>query len=91
MNKVELYIIYWKYILHFGIISGKPLPKVFWYMDDTLLDDTYQQTYEGTVKNGLAIRDLNREHTRGRLRCVASNNNITRPVETVTRIRMLCK
>ena len=26
-------------------------------MNDQLLDDTYQQTYEGTVKNGLTVRE----------------------------------
>ncbi len=60
-------------------------------MDDVLIDETFQQTYEGTVKNGLAIRDLGRAHARGRLRCIASNNNITRPAEAETRIRMLCE
>ena len=73
------------------VFPGKPLPKVLWYMDDVLIDETFQQTYEGTVKNGLAIRDLGRAHARGRLRCIASNNNITRPAEAETRIRMLCE
>ena len=60
-------------------------------MDDQLLDDTYQQTHDGTVKNGLTIRRLSREHTQGRLRCVASNNNITMPAESSLRLKMLCK
>ena len=64
---------------------------MLWYLDDVLLDDTYQQTYEGTVKNGLSIKRLDRDHARGRLRCVAYNNNITRPVEAETRIKMLCE
>ncbi len=79
------------FLISFLLLPGKPLPKVLWYMDDSLLDDTYQQTYEGTVKNGLSIKRLERQHSRGRLRCVAYNNNITRPVETETRIKMLCE
>lgn len=75
----------------FSFLPGKPLPRVLWFLNDQLLDDTYQQTYEGTVKNGLTIRNLNREHTTGHLRCVATNNNITKAVETSVKLRMLCK
>ena len=70
---------------------GDPLPKVLWYLEDKMIDDTYQQTYNGTMKNGLTIRKLERIHTQGRLRCVASNNNLTRPVESSVRLKMLCK
>ena len=62
-----------------------------WYMDDKLLDDTYQQTYEGVVKNDLTVRRLERVHTLSKLRCLASNNNLTRPVETSVTLKMLCK
>ena len=60
-------------------------------MDDKLLDDTYQQTFEGVVKNDLTIRRLKRLHTLSKLRCLASNNNLTRPVETSVTLKMLCK
>ena len=60
-------------------------------MDNNLLDDTYQQTFEGTVKNALTITKLEREHTLGKLRCLANNNNITRPVESSVVLKMLCK
>ena len=36
-------------------------------------------------------RKLKRDHTLGKLRCVASNNNLTRPAETALRLKMLCK
>ena len=72
-------------------ISGEPLPEVLWYLDDEVIDDSYQQTFEGTVKNGLMIRTLERKHTVGKLRCLASNNNITRPVESSVALKMLCK
>ena len=36
-------------------------------------------------------RKLTRDHTLGFLRCVASNNNLTRPAETALRLKMLCK
>ncbi len=72
-------------------IAGEPLPTVHWYMDDKLLDDTYQQTFEGVVKNDLTIRRLERVHTLSKLRCLASNNNLTRPVETSLNLKMLCK
>ena len=60
-------------------------------MDDKLLDDTYQQTFEGVVKNDLTIRRLKRVHTLSKLRCLASNNNLTRAVETSVTLKMLCK
>jgi hypothetical protein len=49
------------------------------------------QTFEGTVKNALTITKLEREHTLGKLRCLANNNNITRPVESAVILKMLCK
>ncbi len=49
------------------------------------------QTFEGTVKNALTITKLEREHTLGKLRCLANNNNITRPVESAVVLKMLCK
>ncbi len=58
-------------------------------MDDQLVDDSFQQTYQGTVKNGLTIRRLERRHGLVTLRCLASNNNFTLPVESVARVRML--
>ena len=60
-------------------------------MDDKLLDETYQQTFEGVVKNDLTIRRLERVHTQSKLRCLAANNNLTRPVETSLVLKMLCK
>ena len=73
------------------IVPGNPLPRVLWYLDDEVIDDQFQQTYDGTIKNGLTIRKLTRKHTAGRLRCLATNNNITRPAETSLRLKMLCK
>ena len=73
------------------MILGEPLPEVLWYLDNDVIDDSYQQTFEGTVKNGLTIRKLKRKHTTGKLRCLASNNNITRPVESSVTLKMLCK
>lgn len=78
----SLYIVY---------IIGEPLPEVLWYLDNEVIDDSYQQTFEGTVKNGLMIRTLERKHTVGKLRCLASNNNITRPVESSVKLKMLCE
>ena len=64
---------------------------MLWYLDNDIIDDSYQQTFEGTVKNGLTIGKLERKHTIGKLRCLASNNNITRPVESSVTLKMLCK
>ena len=77
------------FILFF--VLGEPLPTVLWYLDRDVIDDSYQQTFEGTVKNGLTIGKLERKHTLSKLRCSASNNNITRPVESSVTLKMLCK
>ena len=73
------------------LFPGEPLPSVEWYMDNEPIDQTFQQTYEGVVKNDLTIRHLKREHTLSRLRCLAKNNNLTKPVETSVTLKMLCK
>ena len=79
------------YNFHFFLFPGEPLPSVEWYMDNEPIDQTFQQTYEGVVKNDLTIRHLKREHTLSRLRCLAKNNNLTKPVETSVTLKMLCK
>ena len=88
---VSIYCFYTIYIFVSFYTLGEPLPEVLWYLDNDVLDDSYQQTFEGTVKNGLTIGKLERKHTIGKLRCLASNNNITRPVESSVTLKMLCK
>lgn len=58
-------------------------------MGEHLYDATYQQTYQGTVKNSMTVQKLERKHTQTVFRCLASNNNFTLPVESAVRIKML--
>lgn len=37
---------------------GDPLPRVFWYRNDKMIDDSDMKTFENTVKNRIVITSL---------------------------------
>lgn len=44
------------------IISGVPPPRVTWWKDHLLLDDTFEILPDGSVKNVLHLPRINRQH-----------------------------
>jgi hypothetical protein len=75
----------------FKLFLGEPLPTVLWYFEHQLLDSSYQQTSEATVVNSLTIPKLERHHAMGKFRCLAGNNNISKPAESSMTVKMICK
>jgi len=61
--------------------GGEPPPSVLWYKENQIIDRTYIANEKGAVQNTLTIQRLSREDMGPRYRCVASNNNITKPME----------
>lgn len=60
--------------------GGKPRPSLTWLRESTLLDDTFEVTANGLVKNTLEVPALQRHDLMAVLTCQASNNNISSPV-----------
>lgn len=75
--------------------AGWPVPKVSWWRENALLDDTWEVSSEHVtstvVSNTLTIGKLQRSDLNARLTCQAANNNITIPVSTTVMLEMNCK
>lgn len=61
--------------------GGRPKPKVIWFLENTVVDDSYDVRPDGIVVNHLTFPNVGRQHLHARLICQASNNNII-PAET---------
>lgn len=60
--------------------GGKPPPKLTWYLDNTVIDESYHYaTQEGVTVNHLAYPKIGRQHLKARLICQASNTNLVSP------------
>ncbi|XP_023345438.1 hemicentin-1 isoform X2 [Eurytemora carolleeae] len=69
--------------------GGIPAPRVHWYRDNILLDDSDQVAQGKSMRNSLTILHFHREHLNSRFRCICFNNNLTVPSEASTRINMI--
>ncbi|CAH1104095.1 unnamed protein product [Psylliodes chrysocephalus] len=63
------------------VIGGRPKPKVIWFLENTIIDDSSEIRSDGTVLNHLTFPNVGRQHLHARLICQASNNNLV-PAET---------
>ncbi|XP_071512238.1 cell adhesion molecule 2-like [Panulirus ornatus] len=68
--------------------GGKPPPRVTWWMDGELIDDSSESPRPHTVTNTLTIARLTRSHLHASLVCQASNTNHSAPVQTIITIEM---
>ncbi|XP_018045813.1 PREDICTED: hemicentin-2-like [Atta colombica] len=62
------------------VIGGLPPPRVTWYFNDEVLDDTYTQEHDDITINRLDIRRVTRNFLRTRLICKANNTQLMMPL-----------
>ncbi|CAH1392897.1 unnamed protein product [Nezara viridula] len=61
------------------VSSGRPRPRVTWYLENAMIDDSYEQRADGLTVNHLSFPRVSREHLSARLVCQASNTNLVPP------------
>ena len=72
--------------------GGKPKPRVTWWKDHALLDDSYHLAADqDKIINELIIKNLKREDLHTIFTCQAANNNISVPVSTSVKLDMKCE
>lgn len=59
--------------------TGRPRPNVTWYLDNAVIDESFDQRADGKTINHLSYPNIGRQHLNARLVCVASNTNLTPP------------
>lgn len=72
-------------------IAGRPRPKVSWYLDNKVIDESYEIRPDGVTVNHLLYPNINREHLNARLVCVATNTNLAPPLNQVVVLDVNCK
>ncbi|XP_058796760.1 hemicentin-1-like isoform X2 [Phymastichus coffea] len=62
--------------------GGSPPPKVTWYRDGKLTDDTYKREYDEIAVNRLDVHRVTRDLLSAQYVCQASNTDLIEPVST---------
>lgn len=62
------------------VVGGSPPPRVTWYFEGKLLDDTYTQEHDGITINRLDTSKVTRDFLRARLICAANNSELITPL-----------
>ena len=63
-----------------------------WSRGGRLIDDSFHVlSVNGTVRNEITFRTVDREFLHAELTCTATNTNLTRPVTTTVHVDMNCK
>ncbi|XP_032521471.1 nephrin-like [Danaus plexippus] len=61
------------------VYGGDPKPSLIWYLENTIIDESFEQKSDGKTINTLTFPSIGRQHLNSRLICQASNTNLTPP------------
>ncbi|XP_049877561.1 hemicentin-1-like [Pectinophora gossypiella] len=61
------------------VTGGRPRPRVTWYLENVVIDDSFEQRSDGVTINTLTFPNVGRQHLNARLVCQASNTNLAPP------------
>lgn len=73
------------------LFKGRPRPNVTWYLENTVIDESFETRKDGITVNHLSYPNIGRQHLNARLVCVASNTNLTPPNNKAVILDVNCK
>ncbi|XP_063231784.1 protein turtle homolog A-like [Bacillus rossius redtenbacheri] len=65
------------------VTGGRPKPKVTWFLENTVIDDSFEVRADGVTANHLNFPNVGRQHLHGRLVCQAFNTALAPPASKV--------
>ncbi|XP_059609040.1 hemicentin-1 [Phlebotomus argentipes] len=68
--------------------GGVPPPRVSWWKEHALLDDSFQVLPDGSVKNILHLSKLNRHDLHTIYTCQATNGHVVPPLSTYVKLEL---
>ncbi|KAL5288106.1 hypothetical protein ACFFRR_008764 [Megaselia abdita] len=69
--------------------GGKPAPRVSWWKEHALLDESYDTLPDGTVKNVLHLHRISRKDLNSVYTCQASNGHVLPPLSKTIKLEMI--
>ncbi|KAK7077307.1 hypothetical protein SK128_004939, partial [Halocaridina rubra] len=75
-------------VINCDVIGGAPSPTVIWIQKKTMIDSQAESYSPSVTQNRLSILKLTRDFHNAKLTCIASNNNLTVPVQSSVIITM---
>nr|CAD7586356.1 unnamed protein product [Timema genevievae] len=63
--------------------GGRPRPRVTWFLENTVVDDSYESRPDGITVNHLTFPNIGRQHLHARLVCQAVNTHLANPTSKV--------
>lgn len=80
----DLFILWWCYV-------GWPSPRLTWWQDNDMVDDSMDQPRDNRVSNTLTIQRVSRDLLDSRIECRASSTPLLDPVVIFLTLDILCE
>ncbi|XP_039283060.1 hemicentin-1 isoform X2 [Nilaparvata lugens] len=61
------------------VSGGRPRPKVIWYWENNVIDESFEHKESGLTVNTMTFANVGRQHLNSKLMCQASNTNLASP------------
>lgn len=59
--------------------GGRPSPRLIWFWENTIIDDSFETRPDGMVVNAMTFPNVGRQHLKSRLICQATNSALAPP------------